>query len=78
MEIAAQIQDISKFVHFHCWQEVFVQLPDGGEEEACWAVPAPDAGDKLTHLVVLKETDNLAPRSNVHAAKDPLHPDLQL
>ena len=78
MEIAAQIQDISKFVHFHCWQEVFVESPNGGEEEACWAVPTPDAGDELTCLVVLKETENLAPRSNVRAAKDPLCPDLRL
>ena len=78
MEIAAQIQDISKFAHFHCWQEAFVESPDGGEAEACWAVPAPGAGGELTCLVVLKEADDLAPRSNARAAKDPLHPNLRL
>ena len=43
-EIAARVMDISKFVHFHCWQEVFVEKPEGGKEEAWWAVPATDAG----------------------------------
>ena len=34
MEITAQIQDILKFVHFHFWQEVFAEVPGGGEEKA--------------------------------------------
>ena len=66
-EITARIVDISKFMHFHCWQEVFVEKPDGGEEEAWWAVPALDTGDELTCLVVLKESEALAPRSDVCA-----------
>ena len=53
-EVAARIQDISKFVHFHFWQEVFVELPEGGEEKAWWAMPAPSAGNELTCLVVLE------------------------
>ena len=77
-EIAARIQDILKFMRFHCWQEVFVEKPDGGEEEAWWAMPAMDTGDELTCLVALKESEALVPHSNVRAAKDPLHPNLRL
>ena len=76
MEVTAQIQDISEFVHFHFWQEVFVESPEGSEEKACWAMPVPDVGDELTCLVISDGTENMALHSNVRAAKDPLCPNL--
>ena len=77
-EVMAQIQGISEFMHFHFWQEAFVELLEGGEEKAWWAMPAPDMGDELTWLVISDGTQNMVPCSNVRAAKDPLHPDLRL
>ena len=78
MEVTAQIQDISEFVHFHFWQEVFVESPKGGEEKERWVMPAPDAGDELTWLVISDGTANMVLCSNVWVVKDPLHPDLRL
>ena len=51
----------SKFVHFRFWQEAFVKLPEGGEEKAHWAMPASGAGDELSCLVALDETETAAP-----------------
>ena len=52
-----QIPDISKFMHFHFWQEVLVESPrkDKTEELACWCYPAKNVGDELTHMVLLTE-----------------------
>ena len=78
MEVTAHIQGISKFMHFHCWQEACIKAPKGGKENTCWAMPAPDTGDESACLVILDGAENMAPPSNVRAAKDPLCPDMWL
>ena len=71
--------DISKFTHFHFWQEVFVESHKDGQKEelARWCFPADDVGDELTYWVLLNETEQLVPRSNVRPATDPLYPNLR-
>ena len=79
-KVTGQIPDVSKFMHFHFWQEVFVEShkPDKREELARWCYPADNVGDELTYMVLLTETNQLVPRSNVRPAKDPLYPNLNL
>ena len=76
--ISGHICDMSKHMHFHYWQEVFVSMPDGKEEKACWCFPADNVGDELTYWVPLDKSEQLVPRSNVRAARDPLFPNLRL
>ena len=74
-----QVQDISKFMHFHFWQEVFVEShkKDKKEELARWCYPAENCGDELTYMVLLNDTQQLVPRSNVRPARDPLFPNFR-
>ena len=74
-----QIPDISKFMHFHFWQEVLVEShrKDKTEELARWCYPAEGVGDELMHMVLLMESEQLVPCSNVQPATDPLYPNLQ-
>ena len=62
-----QVQDISKFMHFHFWQEVFVKShkKNKSEELARWCYPAENVGDELTYMVLLTDTNQLVARSNV-------------
>jgi len=78
--VTGQTMDISKFMHFHFWQEVFVATDDKNakEELARWCYPADNCGDELTYMVLLDKTKQLVPRSNVQPAKDPLYPNLCL
>ena len=71
-----QTPDISKFMHFHFWQDVFVESHDRGkkEEHARWCYPAENVGDELTYMVLLSKSNRLVPRSNVRPANDPLYP----
>ena len=73
-----QIPDISKFMHFHFWQEALVEShqKDKTKELARWCYPAEGVGDELTYMVLLTESEQLVPRSNVHPATDPLYPNL--
>ena len=77
--ISGCLQDVSKFMHFHFWQEVFVESHKKGkrEELAWWVFPALNVGDELTYWVLLHDTEELVARSNVRAAKDPLYPNLR-
>jgi len=77
--VSGQIPDVSKFMHFHFWQEVFVEShrPEKKEELARWVCPADNVGDELTYWCLLDATDQLVARSNVRPAKDPLHPNLR-
>ena len=74
-----QIPDISKFMHFHFWQEVLVEShrKDKTEELARWCYPAEGVGDELTYMVLLTDSEQLVPRSNVRPATDPLYPNLR-
>jgi hypothetical protein len=74
-----QIHDILKFIHFHFWQEVFVESDKKGKKEelARWCFPAENVGDELTYMVLLTESEQLVPRSNVRPATDPLFPNLR-
>ena len=80
MQVTGQIEDVSKFMHFHFWQEVFVETgnKEKKEELAHWCYPANNCGDELTWMVLLKDTNQLVPRSNVRPAKDPLYPNLRV
>ena len=73
-----QIPDISKFMHFHFWQEVLFELhrKDKTEELAQWCYPAKGVGDELTYMVLLMELEQLVPHGNVQPATDPLYPNL--
>ena len=70
--------DISKFMHYHFWQEVFVESHKKGQKEelARWCYPADNVGDELTWWVLLNDTETLVTRSNVRPARDPLYPNL--
>jgi hypothetical protein len=78
--VTAQQTDVSKFMHFHFWQEVFVESHRKGEKEelARWCYPADNVGDALTYWVLLDKSETLVTRSNVRPAKDPLFPNLRL
>ena len=71
-----QIPDISKFMHFHFWQEVLVEShqKDKTKELAWWCYPTEGVGDELTYLVLLTDSEQLVPRGNVQPATDPLYP----
>eukprot|EP00977_Amphora_coffeiformis_P006421 scaffold1367_cov108-Amphora_coffeaeformis.AAC.1 len=79
-KITGQIPDVSKFMHFHFWQEVFVESHKDGQREelARWVYPAENIGDELTYMVLLSDTNQLVPRSNVRPALDPLYPNLRV
>ena len=66
--------DISHYLDFHFWQEVFVEVPGGGEQLAHWCGPSHKQGDFLTYLVLLEDTKQLVTRSNMRYAKNPLFP----
>ena len=72
--VTGQITDISLCLNFHFWQEVFVEVPGGGEQLARWCGPSHKQGEFLTYLVLLDDTQQLVTRSNVRTAKDPLFP----
>ena len=78
--VSGQIDDVSRFMHFHFWQDVFVESHRRGQKEelARWCFPADNVGDELTYMVLLNETEELVPRSNVRPARDPLYPNLRL
>ena len=69
-----QIPDISKFMHFHFWQEVLVKShrKDKTKELAHWCYPAKGVADELTYMVLLTELEQLVPHSNVQLAADSL------
>ena len=72
--VAGTQTDVSPYLDFHFWQEVFVEVPGGGEQLACWCGPSHKQGDFLTYHVLLDNTKQLVTRSNVRPAKDPLFP----
>ena len=69
--ITSQVTDISTFLTFHFWEEVFFEEPDSSERLGCWVRIAAKHGDALTYLVLSHDTEQVVVRSNVHHAKDP-------
>ena len=59
---------------FHFWQEVFVEVPGGGEQLAHWCGLSHKQGDFLTHYILLEDTKQLVTWDNIRPAKDPLFP----
>ena len=66
--------DISPYLDLHFWQEVFVEVPGGGEQLAHQCSPSHIQGDFLTYYILLEDTKQLVTHSNVRYAKDPLFP----
>ena len=66
--------DISPYMDFLFWEEVFVEDPRGGEQLACWCGPSHKQGNFLTYHVLLADTQQLVTHSNVCHAKDALFP----
>ena len=67
---------ISPYLDFHFWEEVFVEVPRGGEQWAHWCSPSNShkQEDFLTYHVLLDDSKQLVTSSNVHTTKDPLFP----
>ena len=69
--VTGNLTDIFPYLDFHFWQEVFVEVPGGGEQLACWCGPSHKQGDFLTYFVLLDDTKQLVTCSNIRTAKDP-------
>jgi hypothetical protein len=81
--ITNQMVDISGYLSFHFWEEVFVSVDSndhnkranlGKEELARWCGPAATIGDALTYWVLLNNSRMLIACSNVRSAKAPMFP----
>ena len=73
--ITGQPTDVSSYLSFHFWQEVlYEEVPGGPEKLGRWCGPADSKGDILTYWILTNDTEQLVPRSNVRAAKDPMFP----
>ena len=72
--LTGEITDVSPYLDYHFWREIFVKSPKGGEQLAYWCGPAEKQGDFLTYHVLLQDTEQLIQCSNVHPAKDSLFP----
>ncbi len=72
--VTGEVTDVSAYLTFHFWQEVFVEEPDKSERLGRWVGVAHDQGDKLTYLVLTHDTKQVVTRSNVRPAKDSMFP----
>ena len=59
--ITGEVTNISPFLDYHFWQEVFVEDPTHGEQLAYWCGPADKQGDFLTYHVLLHTMEKLLP-----------------
>ena len=76
--INGEITDISPYLTYHFWQEVFYEQPDGNPEAlGHWVGPALKHGDKLTYMILTNDTKQVIIRSNILPAKDSLFPNLR-
>ena len=50
--------DVSPYLDFCFWQEMFVEVPGGGEQLAHWCGPSHKQGNILTYHVLLDVTSN--------------------
>ena len=77
--VMGQVIDVSPFLEFHYWEEVFCDdFPSGQERLGCWCGPADKKGDILTYWILLNDTGKLIAHSNVQHAKDPMFPNRTL
>ena len=77
--VTGQVIDVSPFLEFHYWEEVFCDdFPSGNEQLGHWCGPANKKGDILTYWILLNDSGKLVTRSNVRRAKDPLFPNCTL
>ena len=73
--VTGEVTDVSPYLSFHFWQEVFYEdSKNGGELLGHWCGPASKKGDFLTYWILTHDTEQLIARSNVRAAKDPMFP----
>ena len=73
--VTGEAVDVSAFLTFHFWQEVFFEEPNTHDERlGRWVGVAQSTGDALTYYVLSNDTQQLLVRSNVRAAKDPVFP----
>jgi len=73
--VTGEVTDVSPYLSFHFWQEVFYEdSKNGGELLGRWCGPASKKGDFLTYWILTNDTEQLIARSNVRAAKDPMFP----
>ena len=75
--ITSQVTDISTFLTFHFWEEVFLEEPDSSKRLGHWVRIAAKHGDTLTYLVLSHDTEQVVVCSNVRHAKDPLFPNIR-
>ena len=76
--VTGEMTDVSPYLSFHFWQEVFYEEPGKNPEKlGRWCGPADGKGDKLTYWILTKDTEQLIVRSGVRPAKDPLFPNLR-
>ena len=72
-----EVTDVSPYLTFHFWQEVFYDDPVSHQEKlGRWIDVSPKKGDFLTYAILTNDTQQLLFRSNVRPAKDPLFPNL--
>ena len=67
--ITSQVTDISTFLTFRFWEEVFFEEPDSSERLGHWVGIAAKHGDALTYLVLSHDTEQVVVCSNVRHAK---------
>ena len=72
--VTGLLTDVSPYLDFHFWQEVFVEVLGGGEQLACWCGPSHKQGDFLTYFILLEYAKQLVSRIHARCAKDPLFP----
>jgi len=75
--ITGQVEDISPWVTYHYWQEVFFEEPDKPEAHGHWVGVAEKQGDFLTYQILSSKTLHIVARSNVRPAKDPMFPNFR-
>ena len=75
--ITSQVTNISAFLTFHFWVEVFFEEPDSSEHLGCWVGIATKHGDAITYLAFSHDTEQVVVHSNVCHAKDPLFPNIR-
>ena len=70
-KVAGYVQDTSKCLHYHWWQQVYYLNHDtpypsqSREKLGCWCGWADDHGDILTYWVLTDDTKQLIPVSDI-------------
>ena len=59
--LTSETTDVSPYLDYHFWQEIFVKSHNGGEQLAYWCGPTEKQGDFLTYHVLFQDTEQLVP-----------------